>query len=53
MKHNHNVIDIDSCDALPYDQKQIEEVSANASKLGSGDLGWDNLIDKIKQINSS
>jgi hypothetical protein len=39
-----NIIDINQVEALPIDARMLGQISAEAVKIGSKDLGWDALI---------
>ncbi len=50
IQHEHNVIDIDQCHSLKYSQDFLEKLKKNARSVGTNDLGWKTLIDRIEHI---
>lgn len=48
MKDGQNIVNIDSCEALPTDPHQLKEISVAARKLGVGPLGWDGLVNSLR-----
>jgi hypothetical protein len=45
--HLHNVIDINQTEALPTDHDTLQQIRFAAHEVGSGALGWDQLIVKL------
>lgn len=47
LAHLRNVIDINQAETLPTDQATLDQIRQAAREVGSGSLGWDQLIAKL------
>jgi hypothetical protein len=48
FEHMHNVIDIHRCETLPTEPDTLQAIADNARATGSGALGWDALVSRIR-----